>query len=123
MSYSTPPFYFTTAFNMTNVSTHTAILAAPGVGFCHRIVGVGYGFRRSVAAGVFGDMILEDGNAGSGIVLGAIETGGIRTVINPIPEPGLMLSENTGLFVNHIASAAGPFSVFLYVLSFIDQLN
>lgn len=102
-------------------ATNTTIVAAPGVGFRHRLVGVQLMVNRA-ATGV-ADFAVTDGAGGTVLLqAGGLSVAGLPDFAPPIPEPGIPFSLNTAMVVNEAATiAAGNYVAVVYY--YTDAVN
>lgn len=118
MSYTKPPLIASLDINIAAGNTTGTIIAAPGVGLRIRLVGGQVHINRASTAGV--NLYLRNGAAGtiiwhhSGAIMAGSSGGPIL-----VPEPGIVLSDNTLLQgeTNNgsAASSNAKFLVYYYV--------
>lgn len=113
--YNRPPNYASGIFPSSATGTNTQVIAAPGANLAIRLVGLhASGLTGTTAA----DARFQSPN-GSTILFRAI--GGLVGSGDSIPEPGILLPINTGLFVTCFSPAGGNVAIEVYY--FIDRIT
>jgi hypothetical protein len=121
MAYVEPPFAITLGFAATNVAGNSTLVGAPGAGFRNRIVGLHFALRGVVVGTV--DLVIQNGPGGSGLATVTLNVAGSNFADVTIPEPGIILDEDTALNIQRLASAAGPFNCFATAYFFVDDIS
>lgn len=120
MSYAFPPLVATITPALALVATNTNVVAAPGAGQRIRLVGGSLGANRSITG--IAELAFTDGIGGTILGRGVFSLNSIMAVPLIIPEPGLQLSDNTPLVLNHIGTtAAGNAEATVYY--YIDSVT
>ena len=99
----------------------TVVIAAPGVGFRLRVVGVHFTLTQAVAVATQVAAFLNDGSAIAQF-RASLEWNGVPSFAVPIPEPGIQLPDNTALSATNVGTAAGGQIVYV-VYYYVDEVT
>lgn len=121
MSYPGPPGVAVASLAAVVGTAVVAVVAAPGAGFRHRLVGCQLGSNR--AAGATCDTELRDGVNPIVRNYGLLAGGGDLTLAPPIPEPGIIIAENTAINFAVISSVAASSTCVCVVYFYTDTIT
>jgi hypothetical protein len=103
------------------VATNTTVVVAAGPGLYYRIAAASVFLNRAVTGVV--DASLTNGVGGAVIAAWAgLQLTGTSGGYQLFPEPGLLLSDNAAIVINHIASVAAG-SIRIVVYYFVDSVG